>query len=110
MSEKCNICDIVLELLPLYIESRTGEESKVYVERHLSECEVCREAYLLMSAELLTQEEIEDKKGQKNRKKSRSKSFVRIAKKVVLILAGLSVYIWLMVQLLVFVFRYLTGV
>ena len=36
MNRKVSDCDIVLELLPLYIEKRTGAESNGFVEKHFS--------------------------------------------------------------------------
>lgn len=38
-------CDIVKDLLPLYVEQLAGEASKIAVEEHLEECESCKEIY-----------------------------------------------------------------
>lgn len=38
-------CDIVKDLLPLYVEQLAGEVSKIAVEEHLEECESCKEIY-----------------------------------------------------------------
>ncbi|MCD7748093.1 MAG: zf-HC2 domain-containing protein [Firmicutes bacterium] len=38
-------CDIVRDLLPLYIDHETSEESSEMIKEHLAECEECREIY-----------------------------------------------------------------
>ena len=35
-------CDIIRDLLPLYVEHITSEASNALVEEHLAECEACR--------------------------------------------------------------------
>ena len=35
-------CNIIGDLLPLYIEEQVSEESKFMIEEHLKECETCR--------------------------------------------------------------------
>lgn len=42
MSEKIT-CGIVRDLLPLYADGVTGDESRALVEAHLAECAACRE-------------------------------------------------------------------
>ena len=51
--KKYTECDIVRELLPLYIEQKTGEESNAYVAGHLPKCEECRAIHQWMSADWL---------------------------------------------------------
>lgn len=48
-------CNIVRDLLPLYIEEICSEDSKKYVDEHLLECRECRE-----TCELLKQTELTD--------------------------------------------------
>lgn len=43
-------CDVILDLLPLYLEHMTSEETRVVIQEHLEECENCRQEYLQMSA------------------------------------------------------------
>lgn len=38
-------CDIIKDLLPLYVEDMVSEKSKEAVDTHLSECEDCRKIY-----------------------------------------------------------------
>ena len=40
-----NECSIVKDLLPLYAENLTGEETNEFVKTHLEECESCRSEY-----------------------------------------------------------------
>ena len=41
-------CGIIRDLLPLYIDDVCNEESRVAVEKHLAECEKCRNDYEAM--------------------------------------------------------------
>lgn len=45
-----NECNIVRDLLPLYIENMTSPESAQFVEAHLSKCPECNEIYFSMTA------------------------------------------------------------
>src|SRR5690625_2528902 len=36
-------CEVIQDLIPLYVEDMLSEESKMLVESHLNECEECRE-------------------------------------------------------------------
>lgn len=48
---KENSCDIVMDLLPLYVDGELSSGSTIYVEKHLNTCEKCRKEYELMSRE-----------------------------------------------------------
>ena len=43
-------CAIVRDLLPMYIEELTSEESSAFVREHLSQCDECRAEYERMTA------------------------------------------------------------
>ncbi len=43
-------CGIIRDLLPLFIDEVCNEESKHAVEKHLSECEKCRNYYEAMKS------------------------------------------------------------
>ena len=53
MIDKNIECDIVSDLLPLYLEGKTGEESNLFVREHLDQCGLCRKnlEYMEMSYE-----------------------------------------------------------
>ncbi len=115
MNRKVSACDIVLELLPLYIEKRTGAESNGFVEKHLADCAECREVFELMSADWLT----ENGKGSLGeadavpifaKKAEDAQRSVWSNKKIFLLVAGLLAYAGLMVGLVIYTFMYLTGV
>lgn len=42
-------CNIIKDLLPLYVEQLVSEESKVDIEEHLQECDQCRKIYQEMN-------------------------------------------------------------
>ena len=51
MKEKKN-CKIVQDLLPNYIEKLTNDETNIFIEEHLKECEECRNILENMKIEL----------------------------------------------------------
>ena len=55
MSEKKKECALALDLLPLYLDGKTGEESSAFLAQHLKECENCRGVQELMRQELSLQ-------------------------------------------------------
>ena len=38
-------CNIVLDLLPLYVDEVCSEDTKQYIEEHMKACEVCKKEY-----------------------------------------------------------------
>ena len=42
MITKNQECDIISDLLPLYLEHKTSEETGEFIREHLQECEACR--------------------------------------------------------------------
>lgn len=46
-------CNVVYDLLPLYIDGACSEESKELVEEHLTECPACREKHAAMTSEMV---------------------------------------------------------
>lgn len=73
-------CEIIRDLLPLYIDGLTSKESNQEIEKHLKNCEECQKYYQEMTGNIdnfsvITNEEIEDvnlikKIKKKNRKKA----------------------------------------
>lgn len=57
-------CNIVKDLLPLYIEELCSEDSKDYVETHLENCEKCRESFEYLKYSELCVEAVEKKENQ----------------------------------------------
>lgn len=45
-------CEIIRDLLPLYVDSACSEVSKKAVEEHLQDCKLCREELNLMSTDI----------------------------------------------------------
>ena len=41
-------CNVIQDLLPLYLDGVCSEESKAIVEQHLSECPACKDYYAAM--------------------------------------------------------------
>ena len=96
MSKKYNDCDIVLELLPIYLDGKTGEESNVFVKEQLVHCADCREMHELMSADFMeTGERARKETGAK--KKRRFRQLSPAGKRRVLLVAGLLGYLALMI-------------
>jgi len=49
-------CDLVRDLLPIYMDGKVSKESKEIVEKHIQTCPICREMYESMSKEIVTKE------------------------------------------------------
>ena len=45
-------CDIVKDLMPLYIDDLLSENSKKFVDDHINSCESCRKYYEKLSSEI----------------------------------------------------------
>ena len=67
-----NICKIVEDLLPAYIDALLSEESKKLVEEHLETCETCQKAYSQMTSDI-QKEVIQNTENVKTIKKYRRK-------------------------------------
>lgn len=57
---KMETCEIVRDLLPLYIDDVCGADSRKLVEEHLAVCEACRREYRLMKYPAPVEKEKED--------------------------------------------------
>lgn len=49
---KKNTCNVVMDLMPLYVDDILSEESKELVEEHLATCPACQEEYRTMSTKM----------------------------------------------------------
>ena len=50
--DELSSCNIIYDLLPLYIDGICSEESRKLVDKHLNECPACKEKYAAMTEEL----------------------------------------------------------
>ncbi len=112
MSKNCIDCDIVLDLLPLYLDGKTGEESNTFVKVHLKECAECREVHRFMNSKIpqrissCNEDEALQMVKEKRRKR---KHLVRTVKRIMILLIGLIGYVCLMGGVVAAVFVYLTS-
>ena len=60
-------CDLIIDLLPLFVEQRTSEESDAFIRAHLEQCEECRKnlEYMEISYEDLWQKPVPGKQKKK---------------------------------------------
>lgn len=52
-----NKCDIVQDLLPLYVDGCCTQSSRELVEEHLQECAACKQVFGEMTGDIPTPEE-----------------------------------------------------
>ncbi len=45
-------CDLVADLLPIYIDGKASEASRKFIEEHIKTCEECKEIYEAMTADM----------------------------------------------------------
>lgn len=51
-------CDIIKDLIPLYIDNACSDESRYTVETHLTKCENCKSLYNAMTSAIETETEV----------------------------------------------------
>ena len=71
-------CEMIRDLLPLYIDGLTSEESNREIEKHLKNCRGCQKYYQEMTGEIgedisISEEEIQELQVIKKIKKIREK-------------------------------------
>ena len=45
-------CDLVADLLPIYIDGKASAASKEFIEEHIKTCQNCRDIYEAMTADM----------------------------------------------------------
>ncbi len=75
MNEKFN-CDIILDLLPLSLESMTSKETDEIIREHLQQCENCKQIYEDMSRDINLLSPEKRKKKHKYKKKNFMRLFI----------------------------------
>lgn len=101
MSKNYSDCDIVLELLPLYLDGKTCEESNDFVKEHLAGCSECREVQKLMDADFSQEKETETGSAEKRRKGKWKRTMILVSGLVgyFLLMVGVVAYaIWLLAR------------
>ena len=76
-------CKIVQDLLPNYIENLTSEETNLFIEKHLNECEDCKKIYETMKKDYKIENEKRDGREVEYIKKYNKK--MKLWKKILLI-------------------------
>lgn len=80
-------CGVIRDLLPLYAENLTCEESRKLVEEHLAECELCQnELKKLQGNEPITAEKLPLQKVERNLRKQRFQLGILVLSSVVAIM------------------------
>lgn len=55
-------CNIVKDLLPLYMDELTSEETNLWIRTHLEECSDCQKDYQMLKASLTTSDSVKNEK------------------------------------------------
>lgn len=55
-------CEIIRDLLPMYLDGLTSKESNMEIETHMEDCELCSQVLQQMQKEMETKEEPEKRK------------------------------------------------
>lgn len=77
-------CNIVRDLLPLYIDDVLSIDSKNFVESHLESCSDCKKEYELMKEELIIPRETKDNGLQSIKKTLKNKKIKNILLSIIL--------------------------
>lgn len=92
-------CDVIFDLLPLYIDGMTSGETAKVVEEHLKECEVCRQMYEEMTGEIDFSPAEQKKKRRRHRYKKKSVGKMLVLAYILLLLA---IMVFCMLDLMLF--------
>lgn len=80
-------CEVINDLLPLYIDDICSEESKKIVELHLKECDNCNNLYQMMKTDIKLTKDTDDRVIKKIKKKILIEKIVTAVLAVVLTIA-----------------------
>ena len=79
-------CNIIKDLLPLYVDGMTSKESTQFIDEHLAECDHCQELLDSMKEEISVSS-IDEKEAIKSfAKKLKKKNFFAIISSILIIL------------------------
>lgn len=81
--EQQNECDIIADLLPIYLDGATQEETNGFIEEHLASCEMCKKNYEWMSDSFIETLN-EDNKKREKKKKHKNRMFKKVKWKMLL--------------------------
>lgn len=93
--EQLQECDLIADLLPIYLDAATQEETNGFIEEHLAGCECCRKNYEWMKSSL---PEVLKQEGGRSagRRKRKHKMFKKVKWKMLLYgYVCLLILIWL---------------
>ena len=99
-------CNVIRDILPLYLDNAVSEDTAKMVEEHLHTCKECMEYKKKMEADIVVTENNEGKKllrkiNGRIRKKIVISVAAAIAALAALIVGGIYVYKWMQVNRLV---------
>jgi len=91
-------CNLVADLLPIFLDGKSSEETKKLVNKHIESCPECKEMYIAMNADVSIKKEPVEKR------KRRIEPLVRV-------MIGVVCYVVIIVLLLVlFTIMHVEGV
>ena len=104
MIDKNIECDIVSDLLPLYLDGKTGIESREFIRNHVEHCEQCKKTldYMEISYEDILKN-VPEKEGTFMRKKKKIKPF-RKAKGRIFVCGYLLMLVLFWIYMIFFLF------
>ena len=86
-------CNVIRDLLPLYIDKISSEETNKLIEEHFEECEECKKYYEIMKDETKVSDIDEEKVLKKFSKKMKKKRLKAIILAIIVTLI-LGLVIW----------------
>ena len=107
--EKIN-CNVIQDILTLYIEDTVSEDTKKLVEAHLQNCEICRQVYQETKTDLENDIKISMQTKNSNNKANDLKSFRKsfIKRKIKTILFSIAATVIFFVSVFIFMNKHVT--
>ncbi len=95
-------CEMVRDLMPLYLEGLTSDETNREIEKHIQDCELCKALFQDMHSEIVCEKANDAKVDEKEinylkkiRKNTHKKIFVGIVGAILILILSLSVKLYI---------------
>ena len=90
-------CELVNDLLPEYIDKKTSDETNLFIEEHIKNCQACRDLYEAMAGEVVVENQPETPK-KKFRINSIGKMVLIVLGYLVIVILGLVAFTYILVN------------
>lgn len=99
-------CNIIKDLLPSYIEKLTSTETNFFIEKHLEECEECKNTFKNMNKNITDNIEIDEKVLQTKEVRFLKNMNKKMFKKALILGTSIGILILLIIYICIVIYRF----